>query len=162
MQFLLSAPQAAHAAYQKFFGYSLICHFQNFSSFERERITPKRKDNFLELLQMTLVSTLTKDLAYSQKPAQNIWSLFLRETHYLPTSKFLIWPILTNNLRWHVMPNQCHSMELTLCHMRHDLVTLPALTVTASINCSFHDEVETTSETLAFRRSLSTVLWKTT
>jgi len=36
---------------------------------------------------------------------------------------------------------------------------LPALTVTASMNCSLHDDVPTTSDMLAFRNSLSTVLY---
>ena len=36
---------------------------------------------------------------------------------------------------------------------------LPALTVMASTNCSRHDEVPTTSDTLAFRSNLSTVLY---
>ena len=49
-------------------------------------------------------------------------------------------------------------MDRLRCHMTRDLVTLPALTVTASRNCSFHDDVDTASDTLAFFSSLSTVL----
>jgi len=40
--------------------------------------------------------------------------------------------------------------------------TLPALTVTASMNCSLHDDVPTTNDMFAFRSSLSTVLYRYT